>query len=74
LQIEEHRQESHAKLAFPTSGDGWNYFLYMSLRTVAKSKIFLLYCSATIEFSSVQAKVRRYLFSTTLPSKASCAA
>ena len=50
LQIEEHGQESHATLASPTSGVDWNYFLYMSRSMAAKRKLFLLYCSATIEF------------------------
>jgi hypothetical protein len=49
LQIEKYRQESHATLASPTCGVDWNYFLYMSLSTPAKRKLFLLYCSATIE-------------------------
>jgi hypothetical protein len=74
LQIEKHRQESHAALAFPASGDGWNYLLYRSLLKPTKRKIFLLYCSATIEFSSAQAKGRRCTFSTTPPSQASCVA
>jgi hypothetical protein len=50
LQIEKYRQESHATLAAPTCGVDWNYFLYMSHSTPAKRKLFLLYCSATIEF------------------------
>jgi hypothetical protein len=50
LQIEEHGQESHAILASPTSGVDWNYFLYMSRSMVAKRKLFLLRCGATVEF------------------------
>ncbi len=58
LQIEEYGQESHATLASPTSGVDWNYFLYMSHSTPAKRKLFLLYRSATIEFSPPKAKGR----------------
>ena len=58
LQIEEYRQESHATLASPTSGVDWNYFLYMSHSMPAKRKLFLLYCTATIEFSPPKAKGR----------------
>src|ERR1700694_1561933 len=67
LQIEKYRQESHATLASPTCGVDWNYFLYMSRSTPAKRKLFLLYCSATIEFSPSKAKGQRCIFSTTIP-------
>src|SRR5882762_1731778 len=50
LQVEKYRQVSHTALASPTCGVDWNYFLYMSHSTAAKRKLFLLYCSATIEF------------------------
>ena len=56
LQVEKHRQESHATLASPTYGVDWNYFLYMSHSEPAKRNLFLLYCSATIEFSPSKAK------------------
>src|SRR5467141_696956 len=58
LQIEKYRQESHAALASPTYGVDWNYFLYMSRSMPAKRKLFLLYCSATIEVSPPKAKVQ----------------
>jgi hypothetical protein len=58
VQIEKHRQESHAVLASPTFGVDWNYFLYMSLPAPAKRNLFLLYCAATIEFSPPKAKGR----------------
>src|ERR1700681_2164556 len=74
LQIEEHGQKSHAILASPTSGVDWNYFLYMSRSTPAKRKLFLLYCSATIEFSPPKAKAQRCIFSTTIPPKTGCVA
>src|SRR5258707_10282440 len=74
LQIEKHGQESHATLASPTSGVDWNYFLYMSRSTLAKRKLFLLYCSATIEFSPPKAKTQRCIFSTTIPPKTACTA
>ena len=74
LQIEEHRQESHAILASPTCGVDWNYFLYMSRSTAAKRKLFLLYCSATIEFSPPKSKAQRCIFSTTNPRRHGCAA
>src|ERR1700674_4682472 len=67
LQIEKYRQESHATLASPTCGVDWNYFLYMSRSTPAKRNLFLLYCSATIEFSPSKAKGQRCIFSTTIP-------
>ena len=54
-QIEKDREESHTTLASPTCGVDWNYFLYMSRSTPAKRKLFLLYCSATIEFSPPEA-------------------
>src|SRR5260370_31342226 len=74
LQIEEHGQESHATLAPPTSGVDWNYFLYMSRSTPAKRKLFLLYCSATIEFSPAKAKGQRCIFSRMIPQQPSCVA
>src|SRR5713226_2406884 len=73
LQIEKYRQKSHATLASPTSGVDWNYFLYMSHSTAAKRKLFLLYCSATIEFSPSKAKAQRCIFSTTIKQKTGCA-
>src|SRR4030088_1898827 len=72
LQIEKYRQKSHATLASPTSGVDWNSFLYMSRSSVAKRKLFLLYCSATIEFYPPKAKGQRCIFSTTTPPKTSC--
>ncbi len=66
LQIEKHRQKSHAILSSPTSGVDWNYFLYMSHSALAKRKLFLLYCIATIEFSTSKAKGQRCIFSTTI--------
>src|SRR3569832_1762514 len=63
LQIEEYRQESHAPLAYPTFRVDWNYFLYISDFTAAKRKLFLLYCSATIEFQPLTAKGQRCIFS-----------
>src|ERR1700730_12181950 len=74
LQIEKYRQKSHATLASPTSGVDWNYFLYMSRSTAAKRKLFLLYCSATIEFSPPKAKAQRCIFSTMNPPKNGCVA
>src|ERR1700681_4700952 len=74
LQIEKYRQKSHATLASPTCGVDWNYFLYMSRSSAAKRKLFLLYCSATIEFSPPNAKGQRCIFSTTTPPKISCTA
>src|SRR5258708_37791817 len=56
LQIEKYRQESHAALASPTSGGDWNYFLYMSRSMPPKRKLFLLYCTATIEVSPPKTK------------------
>src|SRR5207302_7791916 len=64
LQIEKYRQESHPTLAPPTFGVDWNYFLYISDFTVAKRKLFLLYCTATIEFPPSAAKGQRCIFST----------
>src|SRR5258708_9200976 len=58
LQIEKYRQESHAALASPTSGVDWNYFRYMSRSRPAKRKLFLLYCTATIEVAPPKAKVQ----------------
>ena len=63
LEIEEHRQEPHAILASPTSGVDWNYFLYMCRCERAKRKLFLLFCTATIEFSPPNAKGQRCIFS-----------
>jgi hypothetical protein len=74
LQIEEYGQESHARLASPISGVDWNYFLYMSRSMAAKRKLFLLYCSATIEFSPPKAKAQRCIFSTSNPPKTGCVA
>src|ERR1700730_6588316 len=71
-QIEKHRQESHPRLASPTCGVDWNYFLYMSHSTPAKRNLFLLYCSATIEFLSPEAKGQRCIFSTTIPVRTGC--
>src|SRR5258705_1189793 len=68
-QVEKHRQESHARLASPTCGVDWNYFLYMSHSTPAKRKLFLLYRNATIEFSPPKAKAHRCIFSTTTKQK-----
>src|ERR1700737_1724275 len=73
-QIEKHRQESHTILASPTCGVDWNYFLYMSRSTPAKRNLFLLYCSATIEFSPPKAKGQRCIFSTTIPQAPPCVA
>src|SRR6478736_9005792 len=73
LQIEKYRQESHAALASPTYGVDWNYFLYMSHSMPAKRKLFLLYCSATIEFSPPESKRQRCMFSTTIPPATGCA-
>src|SRR5258708_32818078 len=56
LQIEKYRQELHAALTSPTYGGDWNYFLYMSRSMPAKRKLFLLYCSATIEVSPPKTK------------------
>src|SRR5258708_10130193 len=72
LQIEKYRQESHAILASPTSGVDWNYFLYMSRSMPAKRKLFLLYCSATLEFLPSDAKVQRCIFSTMIQQKTGC--
>src|ERR1700704_5286388 len=72
LQVEKHRQESHATLASPTYGVDWNYFLYMSRSTPAKRKLFLLDCSATIEFSPSKAKGQRCIFSTTIKETTCC--
>ena len=69
LQIEKYRQESHAILASPTCGVDWNYFLYMSRSTPAKRKLFLLYCSATIEFSPPKTKRQRCIFSSNQPAE-----
>src|ERR1700730_14328050 len=66
LQVEKHRQVSHTALASPTSGVDWNYFLYMSHSTPAKRKLFLLYCSATIEFSPLGSNAGRCIFSATI--------
>src|SRR6266436_9678609 len=74
LQIEKYRQKSHAILASPTCGVDWNYFLYMSRSSAAKRKLFLLYCSATIEFSAPKAKAQRCIFSTPNPPKTGCVA
>ena len=67
LEIEEHRQEPHAILASPTSGVDWNYFLYMCRFERAKRKFFLLFCTATIEFSPPNAKWQRCIFSGPIP-------
>src|SRR6202035_5965553 len=72
LQIEKYRQKSHATLASPTCGVDWNYFLYMSRSMPAKRKFFLLYCTATIEFSPPHAKAQRCIFSTTIREKTGC--
>src|SRR6267143_851135 len=73
LQVEKYRQVSHTALASPTCGVDWNYFIYMSHSTAAKRKLFLLYCSATIEFSPSKAKAQRCIFSITILQKPSCA-
>src|ERR1700721_724876 len=72
LQIEEYRQESHTILASPTNGVDWNYFLYMSRLTPAKRKLLLIYCSATIEFSSSKSDGQRCIFSTTIKQVTGC--
>src|SRR6202035_304107 len=74
LQIEKYRQESHAALASPTYGVDWNYFLYMSHHAAAKRKLFLLYCSATIEFSPLGPKAGRCIFSATIMPTTGCTA
>src|ERR1700681_3351208 len=74
LQIEKYRQKSHATLASPTCGVDWNYFLYMSRSSAATRNLFLLYCSATIEFSPPKAKGQRCIFSTTIPQETPCVA
>ena len=65
LQIEEHRQKSHTILASPTSGLTGIIF-YICLIDVAKRKLFLLYCSATIEFFASEGQGQRCIFSTTI--------
>src|SRR6202035_5210019 len=72
LQIEKYRQKSHATLASQTSGVDWNYFLYMSRSMPAKRKFFLLYCTATVEFSPLEAKGERCIFSTTIRENSGC--
>src|SRR4051812_25698697 len=52
---------------FPKVRVDWNYFLYMCLFTLAKRNLFLLYCSATIEFPTPGAKGQRCIFSTSKP-------
>jgi hypothetical protein len=58
LQIKKYRQESHATLTSPACGVDGNYFPFMSRSSPSKRKLFLLYCSATIEFSTPKAKGR----------------
>jgi hypothetical protein len=72
LQIEKHRQKSHAILSSPSYGVDWNYFLYMSRHTLAKGKLFLPHCSATIEFSTSKSKAQRCIFSTTTKRSTGC--
>src|ERR1700722_4937858 len=73
LQIDKYRQKSHAILASPTNGVDWNYFLYMSHLAPAKRKLLLIYCSATIEFSSSKSNGQRCIFSTTIKKMTGCA-
>src|SRR5437763_8740836 len=73
LQIEENRQKSPSVTRFPNLWVDGNYFLYMSCPRLAKRKLFLLYCSATIEFSPPESKAQRCIFSTMIPPRTGCA-